>query len=129
MPYRAKVFECQQCGECCKGFGGTYVSDADIRAIAEYLGEDLQGFTDRYCQPSGSRWVLAQAEDGYCVFCQDRRCRIHPVKPRMCRQWPFISSVLQDIGNWYIMANFCPGMRTDLPESAIVDAVRQALKQ
>lgn len=31
------IFECKTCGECCKGYGGTYVSEEDISNIAEYI--------------------------------------------------------------------------------------------
>ena len=33
-----RLFECTQCGDCCKGFGGTYVSQADLETIAAFLG-------------------------------------------------------------------------------------------
>jgi hypothetical protein len=26
------IFDCKLCGECCKGFGGTYVDERDIMA-------------------------------------------------------------------------------------------------
>jgi Fe-S-cluster containining protein len=71
--------------------------------------------------------VLAQGEDGYCVFAHRALCRIHPVKPRMCRAWPFIESVLRHPGNWKIMAGACPGMRTDVSEDTVVRCVKAAL--
>jgi hypothetical protein len=93
------VFDCRQCGDCCRGYGGTYVTVRDIRRIAAYIGEDPDTFIDRHCQMSGKRPVLAQAENGYCIFWEEL-CRIHPVKPRMCRRWPYIDAVLADIQNW-----------------------------
>ena len=78
------IFNCQQCGDCCKGFGGTYVSPEDIQAIAAFIHVDPEIFLKKYCQPSGKKPVLAQAENGYCVFWKDGICTIHPVKPRMC---------------------------------------------
>ncbi len=121
----AEIFDCTQCGECCKGYGGTYVTDADIRAIANYIGVESEGFRERYCRMSGSRFVIAQGENGYCLF-WDGNCSIHPVKPRMCRVWPFISGVLVDVRNWRVMADNCPGMRTDVSDESILDAVRRA---
>ena len=122
-----ELFECRQCGECCKGYGGTYVSAEDTVLISRFIGEDPAGFVDKYCRMSGSRPVLAQAEDGYCVFCADGACTIHPVKPVMCRAWPFINSVLVDVGNWHAMAGACPGMRTDLDDEVIREGVRQMI--
>lgn len=116
------IFVCQMCGDCCRGYGGTYVTETDIRAIADYLQMDFERFKARYCCLSGARYVLGQSEDGYCVF-WDTLCRIHPVKPRMCRNWPFIPAVLEEVANWRIMADSCPGMRTNFPEEIVARVV------
>ena len=120
------IFKCAKCGDCCKGYGGTYVTSDDIRAIAEYIQIEAERFVAEYCQASGSRLVLAQGKNGYCIF-WDELCTIHPVKPKMCRQWPFIRSVLVDPNNWHIMASLCPGIRTDVPDSIIRRYVADAL--
>lgn len=130
MPYKdvtqSDIFKCRQCGECCKGYGGTFVTEKEIKAIVDYLNIDPEHFVDNYCQVSGGKPVLAQGNDAYCVF-WDGLCTIHPVKPRMCREWPFIKSVLVDINNWHIMAALCPGIRTDFPDSVIKECVRKEL--
>ena len=122
------LFECQNCGECCKGYGGTFVTEKDIEKIAAYLGMKTQHFVDDYCQLSGGKPILAQGHRGYCAF-WDEGCTIHAVKPQMCRQWPFIPSVLIDIENWQIMAASCPGMRTDLPDKVIRLCVSRILEK
>ena len=106
-------FECTQCGQCCKGFGGTYVTQADLQAIADYVGQSVEVVRRDCCASSGSRLVLAQRRDGYCVFWEGN-CTIHPVKPRMCRQWPFILGLVADPGNWFVMADECPGMQRNI---------------
>ena len=121
------IFNCQRCGQCCRGYGGTYLDAADIEAIAAYLGCGRTQFTEQYCQTSCGRLLLAQRADGYCVFWQDL-CTIHPVKPRMCRLWPYIPGVLKDVANWRAMATTCPGMRTDLPDEAILQRVAAELE-
>ena len=120
------IFKCRQCGECCKGYGGTFVTEKEIKAIVDYLNTDPESFVDNYCQVSGGKAVLAQGRNAYCVF-WDGLCTIHPVKPRMCRNWPFIKSVLVDIINWHIMAELCPGIRTDFPDNVIKECVRKEL--
>ena len=120
------IFSCRMCGDCCRGYGGTYVTDREIGAISRYVGCAPERFAERYCRWSGKRLLLAQNRDGYCIF-YDRRCTIHPVKPRMCRSWPFIRAVLVDVKNWYAMADSCPGMRTDVTEAQIRRAVEQAI--
>ncbi|MBW1726053.1 MAG: YkgJ family cysteine cluster protein [Deltaproteobacteria bacterium] len=132
MPYKdvtpSDIFKCRQCGECCKGYGGTFVNEKEIKVIADYLNTDPDSFVDDYCQASGGKPVLAQGRNSYCVF-WDGLCKIHPVKPRMCRNWPFIKSVLVDIKNWHIMSELCPGIRTDLPDNVIKECVRKELKK
>ena len=120
------VFQCLKCGDCCHGFGGTVISAEDSRAIAEYTGIDPDRFATDYCVQSGERTLLSQGPDGYCVFWK-KICTVHPVKPRMCRQWPFIDSILVDPRNWLIMADSCPGMRTDLPLESVLLCVRKII--
>jgi hypothetical protein len=120
------LFRCTLCGDCCRGYGGTYVSREDIAAIARFLAIDASVFIDRFCRMSGGRYLLAQRADGYCIF-WDTVCTLHPVKPRMCRQWPFIESVVRDAFNWKIMAAACPGMRTDILLERVRACVMQVL--
>jgi hypothetical protein len=112
------IFTCRRCGNCCKGYGGTFIAETEIKKIAAHIHTDPNTFVENYCQISGGKTILAQAEDMYCIF-WDGLCTIHPVKPRMCKTWPFIESVLIDIHNWHIMASLCPGIRTDLPDGII----------
>ena len=121
-----RIFECKHCGDCCKGYGGTFVTPEDIAAIARFIAADPNTFVERYCQISGRKPVLAQRADGYCIFWEGL-CAIHPVKPRMCRAWPFIESLQVDIRNWQIMADTCPGMRADLPDEVVARCVRREL--
>jgi Fe-S-cluster containining protein len=122
----AALFECRKCGACCKGYGGTYLSNRDIGRISRFIGSDPRKFVDQYCRLSGSRPVLAQREDGYCIF-WDRLCTIHPVKPLMCRKWPFLESILIDPANWLVMAGSCPGIQTDVAVDTLVKIVKQMI--
>ncbi len=132
MPYKGikteDIFKCRQCGDCCKGYGGTFLTEKEIEKIAAYVHTDPKTFVENYCQISGEKTVLAQAENMYCIF-WDGLCTIHPVKPHMCRTWPFIESVLIDIKNWFIMASLCPGIRTDVPNRIIKECVDKELSK
>ena len=122
-----EIFECRKCGDCCKGYGGTYLSKADIVNIAAYIGMSPETFKSTHCRISGDRPFLAQKANGYCVF-WDRVCTIHPVKPRMCRQWPYIENVLREVENWRVMGAMCPGIRSDAPERLVRQRVREELQ-
>ena len=122
------LFECRRCGDCCKGYGGTYVTREDIEAISGYIGTDSRKFVTDYCQLSGNKPVLAQGSDGYCIF-WDKLCTIHPVKPLMCRRWPFLKSILVDSKNWQTMADSCPGIHTDAPARTLKNHVEKILSK
>jgi len=122
------IFKCQQCGDCCKGFGGTFITEKEIEKIAARVDTDPKAFVEKYCQISEGKPLLDQGKDNYCIFWEGL-CTIHPVKPRMCKNWPFLKSVLVDINNWHIMASLCPGIRTDVPDSTIKAHVAQELSK
>jgi Fe-S-cluster containining protein len=120
------IFTCQKCGQCCRGYGGTFVVEKEIQAIADYLKIDTRQVIARFCELSGGKVILAQGENGYCIL-WDQQCTIHPVKPEMCKKWPFIESLLVDPKNWQAMASSCPGMRKDAPEKIILECVKEVL--
>ena len=120
------AFTCRQCGDCCIGYGGTFVTDQDIERISAYIGIDPHGFVKQFCCLSGDRPVLTQQEDGHCVF-WDKVCTIHPVKPQMCRNWPYIESLLIDFDNWNIMASMCPGMKKDVSSRDVKACVKKTI--
>ena len=120
------IFQCKMCGDCCEGYGGTYITEQDIQRIAEFIGADPATFIDDYCDISCGKPVIKRGENGKCVFF-DTACSIHPVKPRMCKAWPFLESVLSAFGNWAIMATACPGIRTGVPEALIRKQVREEI--
>ncbi|MDH3883273.1 MAG: YkgJ family cysteine cluster protein [Desulfobacterales bacterium] len=125
---RGDLFTCRRCGECCKGYGGTYITENEIDNICRYLGLERNTFIERYCQVSGDRPVIAQGANRYCIF-WDKLCIIHAVKPRMCRNWPFIESILVDPRNWQAMAASCPGMRAGVSDDQIQRCVSEFINK
>ena len=123
-----ELFECRMCGDCCKGYGGTFVNRQDIDAISRYIGTDSRQFVAKYCQLSGQKPVLAQRSDGYCIF-WDKLCTIHPVKPLMCKRWPFLKSLLVDSTNWQIMADTCPGIQPDVAARYLEKRLKKILSE
>jgi uncharacterized protein len=122
------IFECQQCGECCRGYGGTYVTEKDIKAIADFINVKEKEFIEEFCVKSGKKYLLGQKDDGFCHFLKDKICSIHPVKPKMCKAWPFIKAVVIEPFNWQIMASVCPGMRKDASSEVIKSIVLDKMK-
>ena len=128
MPKPSDFFECQKCGECCKGYGGAFVKNHEIERISGYLGIERERFLSDYCDWSGRRPLIKTAESGYCIF-WDKLCTIHEVKPRMCKIWPFIESILVDPSNWAIIKSMCPGVRDDGNLDDLAKCVRNVLTE
>ena len=123
------IFQCKQCGDCCTGYGGTYITPQDIKNIASFISKDEEDFLTNYCQISdSSKPVLKVAENGKCIFFDDKtQCTIHPVKPRMCRAWPFLETILRAPGNWEVMSDACPGIKTGFPHKDIQECVKKEI--
>ena len=84
-------FRCVQCGTCCRWPGYVVVGDAEIHAIVEYLAMPMEQFLELCTRPVGGsrRLSLAESPDGSCLFLTSgNRCKIHPVKPQQCRDFP-----------------------------------------
>lgn len=125
-----KLFQCRTCGECCTGYGGTYLTEKDIENIANFIDSDKDTFVKTYCSISGGKLLITCGPDGKCVFFDpDRQCTIHPVKPKMCRAWPFIENLLKTPGNWELMAQACPGIITGFTHEQIKECVRKELDE
>ncbi len=124
------LFECKMCGECCTGYGGTYVTEKNIAAIAAFIDTDSETFKKKYCQISGGRYVLSMSENDKCIFFDPvKQCTIHPVKPRMCREWPFLKNVIKSPENWEIMGGACPGIRTNIQPHDLIKCIREEIKK
>jgi len=81
---------CVRCGECCRVRGFVLVSGEEIARIASFLGKPSAEFIERFTRLAGNRHglELAERENGECVFLEGNACRIHPVKPRQCLEFP-----------------------------------------
>lgn len=83
-------FRCEQCGNCCRVPGYVHVAPDEVDAMSGYLRLTAEAFTARYTRLTADRRGLSLIEkDGTtCIFLEDGRCRIQPVKPRQCKDFP-----------------------------------------
>jgi len=104
------VFQCRQCGDCCVGRGGILVAPYEVKAMAALLELAEAEFCRCYVEASdlGPRLTVA---NGVCVFLMDGGlCRVHAVKPFICRQWPFLPAILLDPDELENAKTACPGL-------------------
>lgn len=94
---RETGFRCQECGECCQGEDNSVVAfPEEIRRIQratdldwlEAVAPPEEGEWDRKGCFHTLEWRLRK-ENYACRFYQDGRCSIYPVRPMLCRTYPF----------------------------------------
>lgn len=86
------TFVCAQCGACCRWHGLVRLTDAEVDAIAAYVGLSPRGFIERCTEVTPDRrgLTLRECPDGACIMLDEHGlCRIHAVKPRQCREFPW----------------------------------------
>ena len=105
-------FSCTGCGCCCDGEPGyVWVDKAEIKAMAEVLGCNVEEFERQFVRAVGIRKSLVERANGDCVLldADTRKCRVYEVRPRQCRTWPFWPSNLASPADWSEAAERCPG--------------------
>lgn len=113
MMYEIKEFQCAMCGNCCRGEGYVRLSPENISAMANHLGISREEFIDQYTRPpgiaahaaNGDLWLKDKpGPDQECIMLDNNRCRVHPVKPQACIDFPL---------KWRTpdVMDYCEGMR------------------
>lgn len=83
-------YECVRCTECCRWPGQVELSDPEIARMAAFLGVSELDFIQHYTRlrPDRRGLALQDKAGGECIFLEGRDCRVQPVKPRQCREFP-----------------------------------------
>lgn len=104
-------FTCVNCGACCTGAPGRVrVTESEIQEIARFLGEPEGELRKRATRPEAGGLGLCERDNGDCVFFENERCSVHPVKPRQCRLYPFWFRNVRSLEAWERTQNECPGI-------------------
>ncbi len=82
--------ECDRCTACCRWPGQVRLTDVEITRLSAYLKLDEPEFIERYTRLNAARNGLALVDQlgGACVFLEGNDCRVNPVKPQQCRDFP-----------------------------------------
>jgi len=123
-------FKCVLCGECCKRYW-IPITHVDLLRIYKNTGLEPLYFITFFKKDMTTGWdyptikfedgeyymILAKRPDGSCIFnkyVNDRLiCKIHKFKPLVCRFYPFIYWIENDIVKFEILdkaINYCPGI-------------------
>ena len=77
------AFTCTRCGDCCTGSPGyVWVTIDEMRRLAEFRGETVEAFAERFVRLVGDRFSLIEKPGGDCIF-WDRQagCTVYPRGP------------------------------------------------
>lgn len=113
--------ECQRCAACCRWPGWVRVSAGEIARIAAFLGLGEREFIARHTRLRPDRQGLALLEkpNGECEFLDGRDCRIQPVKPQQCRDFP-------NVWRFPGFEQFCRAVPRELPPEEWRRRIREA---
>ena len=66
------------------------VTGEEIDRLAEFLGLLVEDFIPKYTQLASDRrgLMLMEQATGACEFLDGNACRVQPVKPQQCRDFP-----------------------------------------
>lgn len=104
-------FACQPgCTACCDQQGFVYLTEADIKRAAKYVGMPARKFEERYIYRTAHLRRLRKPPDKQCPFLLEDRCSIHPAKPTQCRTFPFWPENVETVEGWNDLKHFCPGV-------------------
>jgi len=128
-------FQCKKCGTCCRTAEILVtVTDSDILRISQTLGltaAEILKALDFYVLESniptpigleripsiiterGKAYVaLKKMENGDCIFLKDDECMIHPIRPMVCRAFPFVFNESKGELSWGFSSKkrICPGL-------------------
>ncbi len=102
-------FVCRRCGDCCRGVGGILVTPGEVEAVAAHLGLEPAAVIRDYLVDTPLGLQVA-SPGGVCIFLEGGLCRVHPVKPRICRQWPYLPALVADPEEFEAAREACPGL-------------------
>ena len=80
--------------------------------MADFLGLPTEEFVREYTFPRHGLLAFKVDAEGYCLMhdYQTHGCLIHPVKPVMCRDWPFFPAPLKYPEEFEVIKRSCPGL-------------------
>jgi len=108
-------FRCIKCGICC---GDTKEKTRHIlllkleaEQIAKITAQPISKFAvELKGKAPYSYEMKKRAEDGKCVFLEKNRCTIYPLRPLICRFYPFELKMSRSRKYKFLFTEECPGI-------------------
>ncbi len=106
------LFNCRRdCSKCCEINGGyVFVNEQNIREIAKYLKRSEAEIRAHYTFEAKGMRSLRDRDGQACIFLEEGKCRIYPVRPLQCRTYPFWPQNVKSERRWQQVTDDCPGI-------------------
>jgi Fe-S-cluster containining protein len=108
-------FSCTRCSSCCRHESGfVYLSENDLRRLANDFGMDYKSFIQTWCRwiPFGKdsqRLSLKEKSNFDCIFWSNQ-CTVYDIRPLQCRTFPLWEPVVCSSSAWENAGGDCPGI-------------------
>jgi hypothetical protein len=127
-------FECTQCGKCCTRRGKyayVYLTDEEIRRLAQHLGISAAAFRRRHTFIDELGWTQLLFADECCPFLDraSNGCTVYEARPVQCRTFPFWTSMVDDRGWTREAHELCEGVgRGPVQPTSVVEVAMKEMQ-
>jgi len=128
-------FECTECGKCCTRRGKyahVYVTDEDVRGMAELRGLSVRSFRRRFTFTDELGWTQIRFDEHVCPFLDvtTNRCTVYEARPVQCRTFPFWDEMVDEHGWTESARTLCEGLdRGTVHRREDVEAAMRAMRE
>lgn len=108
LPYE---FDCTRCSICCEGEKGIIVdNEKDLPRLLDFFQCSLEELDDKYTHIyNGKRFI--RDKENFCLFFEEGKgCGVHPVRPDICRAWPYFKGNILDEISFEMAKKDCKGI-------------------
>lgn len=105
------LFKCQQSGQCCRVSGYVYVSEHEMREMAQILGVSLSLFKSQFVKTvNGWSLVASPTFRTQCFLNQNQQCDVYAARPEPCQSYPNWDSIWASDKTLMNEASQCAGL-------------------
>jgi Fe-S-cluster containining protein len=116
LEYPATVrFRCTICGICCgdtkEKIRHILLLKPEAEQIAKATFKPILAFAEKIENRTPYVYEMKKTpEDGKCVFLENNRCTIYPLRPLICRFYPFELKIARGGNYIFLFTEECPGI-------------------
>ena len=98
----------------------------EAAAIARYMETSEDLFLDWFVRWIDDKLALVDGPEEHCIFLEDGKCTVYPVRPKQCRTYPFWPEILISKDKWNNEVMRCEGINQgDVVDTEHVEQQKQ----